>query len=279
MRTTAILLIAGSALLCMNMRAAEPPKAAEPVKAKEANALNFTGTIEAATAKIRPRVTGYLEKIAVKEGATVKKGDLLAELDARLYKARWLEARARLTAAKASLKAANASLERLKKAAEKGVVDQSEVVAAQAEVERCEAFVDAEQAHLDLADLEFSYTRLVSPMEGRVGKFAETAGNLVTADGPPLVTVVAIDPLFVAFDVDEATILTFRRNGIDLTKLEAGVALGGEEDYPHKAIIDFVDPQFNPTTGTVRVRGVIANPKGLLSPGMFVRVKLTLPAK
>jgi len=279
MRKAAFLLISGFVLVSMNIRADDPPKAVEPPKAVAKGNLDFTGRIEAATLTIRPRVTGYLGKILVKEGATVKQGEMLAEIDSRPYKARLDEARAKLAVAKASLKAASVNHDRLMDAVKKGIVNSSELAVSGADKEKAEAMVEAEKATVSLAELDLSFTKLVAPMEGRVGRFAETAGNLVVADGAPIVSIVAVNPLFVAFDVDEKTILKLRRDDIDLGKVTANVALSDEDGFPHKSVIDFIDPQFNPTTGTLRIRGVIDNPKGLMSPGMFVRVRLTLPAK
>jgi len=279
MRKAALLLIAGFVLVSMNIRAADPPKAVELPKAVAKGNLDFTGRIEAATLTIRPRVTGYLGKILVKEGATVKQGDLLAEIDARPYRARLDEARAKLTVAKASLKAASVNHDHMMDAVKKGIVNPSELAVSEAEKEKAAAMVEAEKATVSLVELDLSFTRLTSPMDGRIGRFAETAGNLVVADGPSIVSIVAVNPLFVTFDVDEKTILKLRRDDVDLAKVAANVALADEDDFPHKAVIDFIDPQFNPTTGTLRIRGVIDNPKGLMSPGMFVRVRLTMPAK
>src|SRR5579872_2443789 len=181
MRKAALLLIAGFVLVSMNIRAADPPKAVEPPKAVAKGNLDFTGRIEAATLTIRPRVTGYLGKILVKEGATVKQGDLLAEIDPRPYKARLDEARAKLTVAKASLKAARVNHDRLVDAVKKGIVNPSELAVSEAEKEKAAAMVEAEKATVSLVELDLSFTRLTSPMDGRIGRFAETAGNLVVA--------------------------------------------------------------------------------------------------
>jgi RND family efflux transporter MFP subunit len=279
MRYIALLLVSGAALASVTIRAAEPQNPPEAPKPAPGNALDFTGRIEAATIEIRPRVTGFLEKILVKEGAMVKQGDLLAEIDPRQYKADLEVSRAKFAVAVAGSKSAAANLALVKRAITKGVVSEEALTQADAEQERAEALVKVAKGEVELAELNLTWTKLASPMTGRVGRFTQTAGSLLTSDGQAVVVIVATDPLFVAFDVDERTILKLRRDGVDVEKLTATAGLADEEGFPHKVAVDFIDPQFNRTTNTVRVRGVLANPKGLISPGMFVRVRLTPMAK
>jgi RND family efflux transporter MFP subunit len=258
---------------------ADPPKTADPTKIGIGSQLDFTGRAEAATVQIRPRVNGFLQKILVKEGSVVKQGDALAEIDSRQYKADLELAKARLLVADAGSKVTAQTLERLKIVFARGVINREELTQAEAEQERAEALIKSAKAEVDLAELNLTWTKLTAPMDGRVGRFTLTPGNLVTLDGPAIVSIVATDPLFVAFDVDEKTILKLRRDGMEVGKLSAVAGLADEDGFPHQTVVDFIDPQFNPNTGTVRVRGVIANPKGLISPGMSVRVRLTLVAK
>ncbi|HEV3439137.1 MAG TPA: efflux RND transporter periplasmic adaptor subunit [Gemmata sp.] len=279
MRFAALLLATGLVLASVDIRAAGPQKPTEPPKPSPGNALDFTGRTEAATVEIHPRVTGLLLKILVKEGATVKQGDVLAEIDSRQYKADLDVAKAKLAVAEAGSKLTAANLVRLRSAIRTGVISKEDVTQAEAEQERSEALVKVAKAEMDLAELTLSWTKLTAPMDGKVGRFRLTPGNLVTSDGPALVVVVATDPQFVAFDVDERTILKLRRDGLSVQKLTATAGLADEDGFPHMVVVDFIDPQFNPATGTVRVRGVLANPNGLISPGMFIRVHLALAAK
>ena len=280
MRFAALLILTAITLVPTSVLLADPPEVQKTQKAALEKELIFSGRIVAATVEVRPRVTGSLEKILVKEGATVKKGELLAEIDARWYRLKLDQARAQLTAAMASNKAAHANLNRLNEAIKKGIVDQASVTEAEAEKEKTIALVDASKAALELAELDMLATKLIAPIDGKIGRFMVTGGNLVTADGPPIMNLVADNPLFVVFDVDEQTMLKLRRNGLDkVEKLSAAAALRDEDEFPRKVAIDFIDPQFNPQTGTVQVRGVIANPKGLISPGMHVRVRLMPPAQ
>lgn len=274
MRAVALFLIAGVSFVTTTTRADDPPKPAPP------KVWEFGGHVEAATADVRARATGYVTRIAVKEGAAVKKGDLLAEIDPRYYAAEVEVAKARLKAAEAKLQAAKVNLAGTKKVFDKGVVSADEVRITEAGAAEAEAGVLVARAELERAELMLSWTKVTAPFDGRVGRFAVPEGNLVRADNTRVVTVVATDPLFVAVDVDERTILRLRRAGLaEPGKLSVAVGLADEEGYPHEAKLDFIDPQVDPAKATVRIRATLRNPKGMLSPGMFVRVRLTAPAK
>jgi RND family efflux transporter MFP subunit len=256
--------------------AQQPP----PKKDTPAAAFDFVGRIEAQSVDIRPRVTGVLDKVLVKDGAAVKQGDVLAEIDPRQYQADVEVAKAKLAVADATAKATAATLARTKSAFGRGILTRDDLTQSEAEVGRSDAMARAAKAELDLAELNLSWTRIHAPMGGRIGRFSRAPGSLITADGPPLVTVVAAEPLSVGFDVDERTMLKFRRDGAaEPGRLTAVAGLPDEDGFPHTVTIDFIDPQFNPSTGTVRVRGAIANPNGLMSPGMAVRVRLAAAGK
>ena len=133
---------------------------------------------------------------------------------------------------------------------------------------------------MNLALLNLSWTRLAAPSGGQVGRFTSALGNLLVADEVrPLVTVVAAEQVAVVFDVDERSLLRFRRDGLlKPGKLTAEVGLTDETGFPHPAEVSFVDTAFDPKTGTIRFRAKCANPDGLISPGMSARVRLSVPA-
>jgi RND family efflux transporter MFP subunit len=248
-------------------------------KPDPAKPLEFTGRLEAAVVEIRPRVTGYLSAVAVKDGATVKKGDLLAEIDPRPYKAEFDAARARVALAEAQAKLAEANYARIKAVAAKGVVTVEEVDRAAGEVKVAEAGLAAARAEAARAELNLSWTRLTAPIDGRLGRFHQTAGNLLVADNTLVVTVVQMDPLSVAFDLDERSFLKLR-DGLAAGKPTVQFGVANEEGYPHTAAVTFIDSQVDPKTGTVLVRATVPNPKESLYPGLFARVRLTVqPAK
>jgi multidrug efflux system membrane fusion protein len=136
--------------------------------------------------------------------------------------------------------------------------------------------------------LNLGFTRVESPIDGKVSRYYLTRGNLVNQDQTLLTTVVSLDPTYASFDVDEATLLRVRRainegriKRPEDGKIQVFMGLQGEDGFPHQGKVDFINNQVNPTTGSITVRGVFANPlppKGarLISPGMFVRIHLPI---
>jgi RND family efflux transporter MFP subunit len=250
-----------------------------PPKPDAARSLTFMGRAEASSVEVRARVNGFLLRVAVKEGDIVKKGQLLAEIDPRPLELEAAVAKAKTMQARAEVTLATASVARTRRVFESKAATAEDLTQAEAALAKAEAGLALAKAELDLAELNLSWTRLTSPIDGRIGRFRFTPGSLLSFDGPALATVVATDPIHVAFDVPETTILKLRRDGLgDVTRLKAEVALGDETTFPHAATIDYIDPLFDPATGAVRVRGVLENQKGLVSPGMSVRIRLTVPA-
>jgi RND family efflux transporter MFP subunit len=241
--------------------------------------MEFVGRIEAETVAIRPRVSGYITKIAVEHGATVKTGDIIAEIDPRPYQAKLDLAHALLQQAEAKLQFATATLRRAKTARDAGAASQEQLDEAQAEVEVATAAIRVAKAGKDHAALDLSFTKLTSPIDGRVGRIGMTTGNLVIADQEtPITIVVATDRLTVVFEMDEASLLQLRRAGLK-EKLAVGFGLSDEKGYPRKAEVTLFDSEVDPKTGTIRVHARCANPDGVMSPGMFVRVRLDVAGK
>src|SRR5262249_10815651 len=156
-----------------------------------------------------------------------------------------------------------------------------------------EGGLKAAQAELDKARLDLEWTRVTAPISGRVSNAQITEGNLVVvgaSGGPLLTTVVSLDPVYVYFDADERAMIRVRkaliaRNGaatpenVAAEAIPVFVGLADENDFPYRATMDFVDNQVNPSTGTVRVRGIVPNPTRLLEPGQFVRVRVPIGDK
>lgn len=255
--------------------AATPCRAEDPPNKADAE-LVFSGVVEADTVEIRPRATGFITKIAVKDGEAVKKGDLLAEIDSRLYRIELDRAKAQFGRAEAQLKVAETQFARLEEAVKRGIVSKEELEKAVAEREVARAEVEAAKAGLKFAELQLAFTRLTSPIDGRAGRFQLIEGNLVRADETSLVTIVRTDPVYLSFEVDERAFLKLRPALKD-RKLVVGIGLRDDEAYPRKVTVDFVDSKFN-REGTIRLRGTLPNPKGDFVPGMFARVHV-IPAK
>lgn len=226
--------------------------------------------------EVRPRVGGMVERVLFKDGAQVEKGQPLYEIDPRPYAAEVARAEAALAQAEAQLRQASAEQARGRALAQTQALSREAIEQRDAASQVAEANVRAARAALEAARLDLDFTRVRAPIAGRINRTLVTAGNLVSGPGGNgatlLTTLVPTDPLHVYFDLDERTMLDFG----DTAPLGAtvGVALGSEEDFPHKARIDYLDHSFDPATGTRQVRAVIDNPKGRLAPGLFARVLL-----
>ncbi|SDA63073.1 membrane fusion protein, multidrug efflux system [Pseudomonas sp. NFACC15-1] len=238
----------------------------------------FTGRLEAPeTVEIRPRVSGQIDEVAFTEGALVKKGDLLFQIDPRPFQAevRRLEAQlaqARATATRSENEAQRGERLRLSNAISAELAD-SRTTAAQ----EARAAVAAIQAQLDLAKLNLSFTRVTSPISGRVSRAQITAGNLVTADVTPLTSVVSTDKVYAYFDADERVFLKYTqlaRQGQRGQATPVYMGLSNEDGNPHLGQMNFVDNQVNPQTGTIRGRAVFDNKDGAYTPGLYARLKL-----
>src|SRR5471032_2368613 len=238
----------------------------------------FTGRLEAPeTVQIRPRVSGQIDQVAFTEGAMVKKGDLLFQIDPRPFQAevRRLEAQLAQTKAAATLSDNEAQRgERLRQSnAISAELADSRTTAAQ----EAHATVAGIQAQLDLAKLNLSFTRVTSPISGRVSRAEITAGNLVTADTTALTSVVSTDKVYAYFDADERVFLKYTqlaRQGKRGATTPVYLGLSSESDDKHLGKMDFVDNQVNPQTGTIRGRAVFDNTDGSFTPGLYARLKL-----
>jgi multidrug efflux system membrane fusion protein len=290
-----LLLLAASG--CQANRAAvappEPPAVpiSHPVGREVTDYVDFTGRTEAVhSVDIRPRVTGYLVEMPFQEGAEIKKGDLLFIVDPRPYKAQVDQAQGQVDLYKASLKLAKVTLARdlAINALQARSISQQQLDQEQAVVDEAEARVKAFEKSMEIYNLSHEFTRVTSPIDGMISRYYLTLGNLVNQDTTLLTTVVSVDPMYAYFEMDEPTLLRTRRaineGKIRLPKdgkLPVLMGLQGEDGFPHQGTINFTNNQVNPTTGSILVRGVFANPKPeggqrLLSPGMFVRIRLPI---
>ncbi|CAI8716346.1 MULTISPECIES: multidrug efflux RND transporter periplasmic adaptor subunit MexE [Pseudomonas] len=238
----------------------------------------FTGRLEAPeTVEVRPRVSGQIDQVAFTEGAQVKKGDLLFQIDPRPFQAevRRLEAQlqqARATAIRSENEAQRGERLRSSNAISAELAESRTSAAAEAR-----AGVAAIQAQLDLARLNLSFTRVTAPISGRVSRAQFTAGNIVTADVTPLTSVVSTDKVYAYFDADERVYLKYTqlaRDGQRGQSTPVYLGLSNESGNPHLGQMNFVDNQVNPKTGTIRGRAVFDNTDGQFTPGLYARLKL-----
>jgi RND family efflux transporter MFP subunit len=268
--TTELTLTRGSRrLLTAKLLLARQVLVSQPVDRQITDYEEFTGTIDAPiSVDIRPRVSGYLQKIAFREGEFVKKGQLLFVIDPKPIQIS-------LDQAKAKAKRYEVEL--------KGKMTKSE--------EATRADLNAVKAEIELRELELAWTKIEAHIDGQISRYYQSLGNLVHADTTRLTTLVSVDPIYVYSEIDGPTLLRIRRalnEGRiklpgDQTGMPVFMGLQGDDGFPHRGTVDFFDNRANPSNGCVWVRGVFPNPTPpgghrLLSPGMFVHLRLPVGA-
>jgi multidrug efflux system membrane fusion protein len=257
-----------------------------PVQREVTDYVEYTGRTAAVQAEeIKARVTGFLDDMLFREGAEIKKDDVLFKIDPRPYKAQYDQADAQVGLYQSQLKLAKANYERdleLFKRTKGAGVSQQALDADVAQQEQADAALKAAQASLEVYKLNLDFTTVKSPIDGQAGRFNQPRGNLIMQDSTLLTTVQSVDPMYVYFDMDMPSYRKFQggMSQVPGTKIGVSMELQGEEGYPRAGIVDFFNNLVNPGTDTLLVRGVFANPKKssgrALKPGMFVRVKLPI---
>src|SRR5882672_10145319 len=268
------------------------PKAPAPVEVSVAEVIckqlgdsdEFTGRLEAVNAvEVRPRVSGYLQSVNFKEGAIVRQGDLLFQIDPRPFQAEVDRLKGDLLQAKAQLSRAQSDFERAERLHNNDGMSAEEYDRRAAVRNEAEARIASTEAALRGAELNLGFTRVIAPITGRVGRAGITEGNLVeggAAQVKPLTTLVSLDPIYVYFDVDEQTYLKYARltqsHGTSSHDLSSAAWLGlaDEDAFPHIGQVSFVDNQVSSSTGTIRLRATFANKNLALTPGLFARIRL-----
>jgi multidrug efflux system membrane fusion protein len=238
----------------------------------------FTGRLEAPeTVEIRPRVSGQIDDVAFTEGALVKKGDLLFQIDPRPFQAEVRRLDAQLAQARASATRSENEARRGNRLRQSNAISAELADSRTSGAQEARAAAAAIQAQLDLAKLNLSFTRVTSPISGRVSRAEITAGNLVTADVTPLTSVVSTDKVYAYFDADERVFLKYTqlaRQGQRGQATPVYMGLSNEDGNPHLGQMNFIDNQVNPQTGTIRGRAVFDNKDGAYTPGLYARLKL-----
>lgn len=251
-----------------------PISAATVVEKTITETQEFSGRLEAVEqVQIRPRVGGFITAINFKPGSQVKKGDVLFVIDARPYQAEANRAEAAAGSARAKAELAKLELTRAEKLLADKAIAQREYDERASNQKQLDADARAAQAQYEAAKLNLAYTRVESPINGRVSKAEITLGNLVDASAV-LTSVVSLENIYASFDGDEDTYL---RVGAAAHKGEPAIVkigLANETGFPHEGKLEFVDNQLDPRSGSVRMRATLANKDGSLVPGLFARVQL-----
>jgi multidrug efflux system membrane fusion protein len=240
--------------------------------------LNALGTVTSlATVTIRTQISGYLIKVVFKEGDEVKKGDLLAEIDSRPYEAALAQQRGQLARDEAQLKGAQVDLTRYQGLAAQNAVPRQQLDTQTALVAQNQGTVEADRAMVKAAEVNLAYTKIVSPLDGRVGLRLVDQGNYVTpGDTNGLVVITQIRPISVLFTVPEDNLQAISK------RLQAGATLpvaaldrSGASKLADGTLTTF-DSQIDPTTGTIKLRAQFANDARTLYPNQFVNIRLLL---
>ncbi len=232
-------------------------------------------TVPFEISEVRPQVSGLVERRLFSEGAYVRAGQPLYQIDARLYRASVNQAEANLASARASAEAATALANRYRPLAEQQAISQQELTDAQAQARVGQATIRQNAAALETARINLRFATITAPISGRIGRSLFTTGALVTTNqADPLAVIQRTDPIYVDIQQSSAELTTLRRSlrGGDLEAGSASVALKLEDgsDYGFRGTIEFSEATVDQATGTVTLRARFPNAQGVLLPGMFV---------
>jgi RND family efflux transporter MFP subunit len=246
----------------------------------------YNGWLEATdTVDVRSRVRGHIAKVAFTDGQIVKKGDLLFQLDPRPYDAEAGRSRDELRVIEAQKVAADRDYERMKVLVTEGAVSKTEADKSEARALSLAAQVEAAKQEITRKELDVEYARITAPIGGKISRAQLTVGNFVNAGGtdPVLTSIVSIDPIYLYFNIDERSLQRYQktyaeraRQGTSLKQAQFPLTFGLDSDpgFPNKGVLDFANNRVDRETGTIQVRGVVANPQGRFTPGSRVRVRI-----
>ena len=228
---------------------------------------------------VRPQVNGIIQARLFEEGANVRAGQVLYQIDPATYRATYDQAKAQLASAQANLATAKVKAERYGDLVKINGVAKQDYDDAKAAYLQAAASVQQNQALTQSAKINLDYTRVTAPISGRIGKSVYTKGALVTASqADALTTIQTLDPIYVDINQSAQELLKLRRSLADgaltgggPTSAEVSLKLDEGVDYPLKGRLEFADVTVDQTTGAVTLRAIFPNPKGVLLPGLYVR--------
>jgi membrane fusion protein, multidrug efflux system len=232
--------------------------------------------------RIRPRVSGYIDRIGFTDGQIVKPGDLLFVIDPRPYQAAFDQATAALQNAEANRQLQEADFARAERLFQTRVTSKEDFDTKLAQRNQAVAQTAQARAQLTSAQLNLDWTQVKAPIAGRLSRQLVNRGNLVQADSTELTTLVSVDPIYAYFNVDERAVQRYisqikrgeRQDPRVKVAIPVYLQIEGEEGFPHEGTTDFFDNTYNAATGTLQVRGRFPNEDGFLMPNAFVRVRI-----
>lgn len=262
-----------------------PPKVdvATPVQRPVTRYIEATGnTAPIKNVDLVARVQGFLQSIDYQDGTFVKQGTQLFTIEPETYKLKLDQAKAAEAGAQASLKQAEADYKRQAELVQRQAVSQATLDTSTSTRDNAQANLQQAQANTRLAEVNYGYTKVTAPFDGIVSAHMVSIGELVGVSSPTqLASIVAMDPIYVNFTVNEQDVLRIRaeaaRRGLtpaDLKQFPIQLGLQTETGYPHEGHLDYVSPTINQSTGTLAVRGLVPNDKRVLLPGYFVRIRV-----
>jgi membrane fusion protein, multidrug efflux system len=278
----------GSSAPVSKTREAPRVTVAHPASRSLTDEDDYNGWLEAfKTVDVRARVRGHITKVYFKDGDIVKKGQPLFDLDSAPFEVQLKQLEAEVKALEAQEVAARKEAERNRILIRTQAATQQDLEKSEADAQSFVARIAAKKAEEERCRLDLKYSKITADLAGKVSKAALTEGNLVNAGGsdPVLTTIVAIDPIYVTFNIDERAsqrylkIAAQRRDGkqeVPLRELEIPFYFGldTEKGYPHKGILNFVNNRVDAATGTIEVRGLADNKEGMFVPGSRLRVRV-----
>jgi len=243
----------------------------------------YSGRLDAVdSVELRARVSGYLQSVNFKDGAEVKKGELLFVIDPRPYQADLDRALADLAQAQSRVDLASNEYARAQRLIESKTISVEEADTRWKNKTEADAALQSSRASVETARLNLDYTRITAPIDGRISRRLLTEGNLINSAQPPVLsTIVSQDPIYCYIDADERSVLKYqqlaregKRDNIRDGKVVCELELANETGFPHKGTLDFVDNRVDPGTGTLKIRALFSNPDRILQPGFFARVRV-----
>jgi len=272
---------------CKKANQYAPPPApkvsvAKPVEQKITRYLEATGnTASVASVDLVARIQGFVQGISYQDGAEVKTGDILFTIEPLPYQAKLQQAQAAEASAQATLKDAQINFDRQQSLQRGAVASVQALDDARAQRDTAQAGLVQAQANTQLAAINYGYTRVLAPFNGRVSAHLVSIGDLVGSQPTKLATIVQMQPIYVTFNVSEQVVIRIRaqtgRQGVAaLQTIPVEIGLQGETGYPHRGHMDYVAPTVDPSTGTLLARGVLDNADRALLPGYFARVRVPL---